>query len=80
MLDWMQTGRFKVIADQNDWLEEYRLYHHKDGKVVKLGDDLMAATRYAFMMRRFAQRWQPPRTRPRDPVPGERLRLGRKER
>ena len=26
----------------------------KDGKVVKEGDDLMAATRYALMMLRFA--------------------------
>jgi hypothetical protein len=33
----------------------FRLYHHKEGKVVKLGDDLMSATRYAFMMRRYAQ-------------------------
>ena len=28
--------------------------HRKDGKVVKEGDDLMAATRYGIMMLRFA--------------------------
>ena len=28
----------------NDWFEEFRLYHRKDGKVVKEGDDLLAAT------------------------------------
>jgi hypothetical protein len=55
MHDFMQSGRFKVFAGQHDWLEEFRLYHHKDGKVVKLGDDLMAASRYAFISRRHAR-------------------------
>ena len=54
MLDRMQTGRFKVFKHLNDWFEEFRLYHRKDGKVVKEGDDLMAATRYAIMMLRYA--------------------------
>jgi phage terminase large subunit-like protein len=54
MLTRMQTGRFKVLEHLNDWFEEYRLYHRKDGKVVKEGDDLMAATRYAIMMLRHA--------------------------
>ena len=49
MLTRMQTGRFKVFKHLNDWWEEFRLYHRKDGKVVKEGDDLMAATRYALM-------------------------------
>src|SRR6476659_2408784 len=55
MLDRMQTGRFKVFKHLNDWWEEFRLYHRKDGKVVKEGDDLMAATRYALMMLRYAR-------------------------
>ena len=55
MLDRMQTGRFKVFKHLLDWFEEFRLYHRKDGKVVKEGDDLMAATRYALMMLRFAR-------------------------
>lgn len=54
MLDRMQTGRLKVFAHLNDWWEEFRLYHRKDGLIVKLNDDLMSATRYAMMMRRFA--------------------------
>lgn len=54
MLDRMQTGRFKVFSNLNDWFEEFRMYHRKDGKIVKLDDDLMSATRYAYMMRRFA--------------------------
>jgi hypothetical protein len=54
MLQRMESGRFKVFKHLNDWWEEFRLYHRKDGKVVKEGDDLMAATRYALMSLRFA--------------------------
>ena len=54
MLTRMQTGRLKVFRHLNDWFEEFRLYHRKDGKVVKEGDDLISATRYAMMMLRFA--------------------------
>lgn len=52
MLDRMQTQRFKVFNTLNDWFEEFRLYHRKDGRVVKLRDDLMSATRYGVMMLR----------------------------
>ncbi len=55
MLDRMQTGRFKVCRHLNEWFEEFRLYHREDGKVVKEHDDLMAATRYALMMLRYAR-------------------------
>lgn len=55
MLDRMQTGRFKVFSHLADWLEEFRMYHREEGRIVKLHDDLMSATRYALMMRRFAQ-------------------------
>jgi phage terminase large subunit-like protein len=55
MLTMMQGGRFKVFKHLNDWFEEFRLYHRKDGKVVKEGDDLMSATRYAVMMLRHAR-------------------------
>jgi phage terminase large subunit-like protein len=54
MLDRMQTGRFKVFDHLNDWFEEAALYHRDEGKIVKLDDDLMSATRYAEMMLRFA--------------------------
>ncbi len=68
MLDRMQTGRFKVFRHLNDWFEEFRLYHRKDGKVVKEADDLMAATRYALMMLRCAE--TEPGTRVVEPRPG----------
>jgi hypothetical protein len=60
MLTRMQTGRFKVFADLLNWFEEFRLYHRKDGKVVKVGDDLMSATRYGVMMLRYAALIDPP--------------------
>ena len=54
LLDRMQTGRFKVFDTLTGWFEEFRLYHRKDGEVVKLADDLMSATRYGVMMLRAA--------------------------
>src|SRR5215469_10816104 len=54
MLDRMRTGKLKVFKEPLDWWEEFRLYHRKDGKVVKEGDDLLCAARYALMMLRYA--------------------------
>ncbi len=54
MLDRMQTQRFKVFDHLTDWFGEFNLYHRKDGLIVKVADDLIAATRYALMMKRFA--------------------------
>ena len=55
MLDRMKTGRLKVASHLTKWFEEFRMYHRKDGKVVKERDDLMAATRYGIMMIRHAE-------------------------
>jgi phage terminase large subunit-like protein len=55
MLTRMEGGRFKVFRHLTDWFEEFRLYHRRDGKVVKERDDLMSATRYAVMMLRYAR-------------------------
>lgn len=63
MLDRMRTGRFKVFAQLEEWLREFRLYHRENGVIAKEMDDLMDATRYAVMMLRFAQ----PKPRPRRP-------------
>lgn len=56
MLDAMQTGRFHVASHLEPWFDEFRLYHRENGKVVKEYDDIMSATRYAWMMRRHAVR------------------------
>ena len=50
----MRTGRLKVFAHLNEWFEEKRSYHRKDGKIVDRRDDLLKATFYAIMMKRYA--------------------------
>src|SRR5262245_52053177 len=45
MLIRMESGRFKVFKHLTDWFDEYRLYHRKDGRVHKEGDDLISRTR-----------------------------------
>ena len=54
MLDRMQSGRWKVFRHLSEWLDEFRQFHRKDGRIVKERDDLLAASRYAMMMKRFA--------------------------
>lgn len=54
MYDDMKKGKFKVFAGLEDWFSEFRLYHRKDGQIVKLQDDLLSATRYAYVMKRYA--------------------------
>src|SRR6266511_3190559 len=65
----METGRFKVFRHLTEWFDEFRLYHRKDGRVHKEGDDLMSATRYAVMMLPYARTNIPPKQRlfPRGP-------------
>lgn len=55
MLERMQTGRWKVFSTCQQWFEEKRLYYRDNGKVVKLNDDLIDASRYAMMMLRHAR-------------------------
>ena len=55
MLDRMQTGRWKVFSTCQSWLDEFRQYHREDGKIIKERDDTISASRYAYMMRRFAK-------------------------
>lgn len=51
----MISGRFKVFSTCQQWLEEFRNYHRKDGKINRVRDDIMSATNYAVMMKRYAQ-------------------------
>jgi phage terminase large subunit-like protein len=55
----MESDRLRVFSTCPQWFEEYRMYHRKDGKIVKLRDDLISSTRYGIMMLRYAQ--LPPR-------------------
>jgi phage terminase large subunit-like protein len=54
MLTRMMTGKFKVFSHLEEWFEEFRLYHRKNGLIVKERDDLMSATRIGIMDLRFA--------------------------
>jgi hypothetical protein len=51
----MQNGQFKVAAHLEDWFQEFRNYHRKDGLIVKVNDDLMSASRILTMQIRSAQ-------------------------
>ncbi len=55
MLDRMLSGRWKVFDHLEDWFAEFRLYHRKDGVIVKQNDDRLCSSRYAMMMRRYAK-------------------------
>lgn len=55
MLERMMTGRFKVFNTCPMWDEERRMYHRKDGKIIKQMDDIISASRYAHMMLRKAR-------------------------
>lgn len=55
----MKTGRFKVFSHLIEVFEEIRQYHRvskPNGKseIVKIGEDIIDAIRYAYMMRRHA--------------------------
>lgn len=55
MLERMQTGRWKVFKTCKEWLTERRQYHHDEkGKIVKQFEDVISASRYAYMMLRQA--------------------------
>lgn len=66
MLDRMQTGRFKVFSHLEQWFQEFRMYHRdENGRIVKVDDDVLSATRYASMMLRFAKTYTPRVAEPR---------------
>ncbi|MES9868075.1 MAG: terminase family protein [Sedimenticola sp.] len=51
----MQTGRFRVAKHLEDFWSEFRMYHRKEGRIVKENDDVLDAVRYAWMMRRHSK-------------------------
>ncbi len=59
MLMRMESGRFKVFAHLTEFFEEFRLYHRKDGKIVKEYDDVICAVRHGIMVLRFATPLKP---------------------
>lgn len=49
------SGKLRVFSPCQLWGEEYRMYHRKDGLIVKEFDDLMSASRMVQMMLRYAE-------------------------
>ena len=70
MLDRMKSRRLRIFSTCGEWFEEFRMYHRKDGLIVKLMDDLLSATRYAVMMRRFAKTYAEANPSPFNPFRG----------
>jgi phage terminase large subunit-like protein len=51
-----RSGKLKVKETLAPWFDEYRSFHTDEkGEYVKVNDDMLAATRYALMMRRYAK-------------------------
>lgn len=50
-----RSGRLKVFSTCQEYFEERRFYHRKDGLIVKVRDDLMSAARIWVMAKRFAK-------------------------
>lgn len=56
--DLMQKGKLKIFRGLRDWFDEFNQYHRDEkGHIVKTRDDLLDATRYAYMMRRLSVRF-----------------------
>jgi hypothetical protein len=55
MRERMETGRFKVANHLSDFFDEFRLYHRRDGQIVKERDDILSAVRIGIMMKRYAK-------------------------
>lgn len=49
ILERMNNGKFKIFQHLEELLQELRMYHRKDGKIVKQFDDAVDAMRYAVM-------------------------------
>lgn len=50
MMRAFQEGRLKIFRSCPQFLQEMKIYHRKDGKIVDKHDDLISATRYAILM------------------------------
>ena len=49
LLQRFETGRLQIFESCQETLEELRLYHRKNGKVVAIKDDLLSSMRYAAL-------------------------------
>ena len=50
MLRAMEAGKLKVFSTCRKFLQETKIYHRKDGKIIDRNDDMISAFRYGFLM------------------------------
>lgn len=62
----MRTSRFRVDQRVGEWLDEFRNFYRDESKVPMEGFPLMAATRYAVEMARYAKPLEHPRSKKRN--------------
>jgi hypothetical protein len=55
MANRFHNGTLRVFNHLEPFFEEYRIYHRKDGLIVKENDDLLSALRIGLMMIRYAK-------------------------
>lgn len=55
ILQRMQNGKLKIMRHCEPLLEEMRIYHRKDGKIVKNNDDAVDAMRYCVQSMQHGQ-------------------------
>lgn len=55
MDDRFRGSKLKVASHLSEFFEEFRIYHRKNGQIVKVKDDILSACRYGLMMKRFAK-------------------------
>ena len=53
--DRMRAGQFKVFNHLKPFFDEKRIYHRKNGKIVKANDHILDAVRIAVMAKRYAK-------------------------
>ena len=59
----MILGTFKAFSHLDKFFEQFRMYHRKDGQIVAIKDDILAATMYGVMEIRHARVYMPPKRR-----------------
>jgi phage terminase large subunit-like protein len=70
--DRMLSGRFKVFSHLGDFWEEFEMFHRVNGRIIDKMDDVLSATRYGMMMKRYAaQRPRPKGNRQINPGSGD---------
>ena len=59
LLQRFESGRLQIFKSCHETLEELRLYHRKNGKVVPIKDDLLSSMRYAALsIQRFGEQME----------------------